>query len=312
MASLPLLIFPKARPVSLPTGKGFTPSKPHFPSLDRQRERMQPQLEAIQQQFKNAQISLSDLGLEPEMVLIIEIVDKVEDFKKAIEKTEGLEWLAEWDMEDIPSDDDFYADRQKDKQKVRSDKALSGSLFLSMSNEKGMQQLLNLWEQWKKSEQLPHGQTSWRDVFGQIKTLGRWGIEDQFSHSGMLDYWNENLSEENIFRIELFYSNDPNKRKKNEENIKEQITQLNGKILSGFIDIPEIRFHAAQVQMPREGVEKLVDQIRSKKTEIALLQLPSIMYCRPRDKLLALCQKLSMRSLIFLRVLKKISQVTQS
>ena len=144
-----------------------------------------------------------------------------------------------------------------------------------------MQQLLSLWNKWTKERELPHGQGKWKDLFKQIKTLRRWGIEDQFHDSGMLDYWEENLSEENIFRIELFYSNDPNKRKKNEENIKEQITQLNGKILSGFIDIPEIRFHAAQVQMPREGVEKLVDQIRSKKTEITLLQMPSIMYCRP-------------------------------
>ena len=101
MADLPLLIFPKAKPLSLPPEKGRPFSGLHFPSLQRQIERMQPQFDTIQQefeaeikQFRKAKISLSDLGLEPEIVLVIEIVGTIDDFKKAIEKTEGLEWLA--------------------------------------------------------------------------------------------------------------------------------------------------------------------------------------------------------------------------
>ena len=76
MAELPLLIFPKAKPVPLAPANPYPPSHPHFPSQERQKERMQPQIEAIQQQLQNASLSLSELGLEPEMVLVIEIIGK--------------------------------------------------------------------------------------------------------------------------------------------------------------------------------------------------------------------------------------------
>ena len=281
MADLPLLIFPKAKPLSLPPEKGRSFSGPHLPSLQRQTERMQPQFDTIQQQFRKAEISLSDLGLEPEIVLVIEIVGTIDDFKKAIEKTEGLEWLAEWELEDIAPDEDFYDYKQEDKQKVRSDKTLSGNLFLSMSNERGMEQFFNLWNHWKQEKPIPHGQGKWENLFEQIKTLRRWGIEDQIRNSGMLDHWKENLTDENIFRIELFYPGDPKKRKSNEEKIREQIEELGGQILNTFIDIPEIRFHAAQIKMDKAGVESLIKEIESDQTKIQLLQLPSIMYYRP-------------------------------
>ena len=47
-------------------------------------------------------------GLEPETVLVIEIAGSVDDFRQAVEGTDGLEWLGEWDIEDIEPDDDFY------------------------------------------------------------------------------------------------------------------------------------------------------------------------------------------------------------
>ncbi len=103
---LPLLVFPKAKltsPASLP---GF-PLKPHFPKHARQVERIAPQIKNIQQSF-TAMVSDSVAGLEPEMVLVVEIAGTVDDFKKAIDNTSGLEWLAEWDLDDISADEDFY------------------------------------------------------------------------------------------------------------------------------------------------------------------------------------------------------------
>ena len=55
-----------------------------------------------------AMVSEGVTGLEPETVLVIEIVGRVEDFRRAIDNTDGLEWLGEWDIEEIEPDEDFY------------------------------------------------------------------------------------------------------------------------------------------------------------------------------------------------------------
>jgi len=107
---LPLLVFPRAKTIAPPAGKGFPPSKPHFPGHTRQVGRLSQQLDELQHDFLRYKASLSGVvaGLEPETVLVIEIAGSVDDFKQAVEGTVGLEWLGEWDIEDIEPDDDFY------------------------------------------------------------------------------------------------------------------------------------------------------------------------------------------------------------
>lgn len=107
---LPLLVFPRAKTIDPPTGKGFQPSKPHFPGHVRQVERLSQQLDELQQDFLRYKASVSGVvvGLEPETVLVIEIAGSVDDFRQAVEVTDGLEWLGEWDVEDIEPNDDFY------------------------------------------------------------------------------------------------------------------------------------------------------------------------------------------------------------
>jgi len=107
---LPLLVFPRARIVVPSVGNGFPPTKPHFPGHARQVERLSPQLHELEQDFSRYKASISGIvaGLEPETVLVIEIVGSVDDFRRAVEVTDGLEWLGEWDVEDIEPDVDFY------------------------------------------------------------------------------------------------------------------------------------------------------------------------------------------------------------
>ncbi len=107
---LPLLIFPRARTIAPPKGRGFPSGKLHFPSHARQVERLSGQLEELEEGFGRYKASVSSAvaGLEPETVLVIEIAGSVDDFRQAVDATEGLEWLGEWDIEDIEPNDDFY------------------------------------------------------------------------------------------------------------------------------------------------------------------------------------------------------------
>ena len=134
--SLPLLVFPQAKTIAPPKGSGFPSSQPHVPGHGKQVVRLGAQITALQQEFDRykASVSGSVAGLEPETVLVIEIAGSVNEFRQAIEAV-GLEWLGEWDIDDIPPDEDFFERNTKGE---RTGKAVKGRIFLSLGNEAGM------------------------------------------------------------------------------------------------------------------------------------------------------------------------------
>ena len=298
---LPLLIFPRPISVNPPKGQGFPPQKPHLPGHARQVERLGPQLTKLQKDFSHykAMVSEGVAGFEPETVLVIETIGRVEDFKRAIEKTDGLEWLGEWDIEEIDPDEDFYeipkigvdffkkkitspeSGRKKirdilkeceiikdDGQVIAEDlsklslpadlaflkkdivdaitnikkaKSLAGRLFLSMANQRGMDELLSLWKQWVAQKRFSDSKTKWRDIFGCIKNIRRWGMEETLVETGMKEYFENLLDNQTAsFQIECFYHQKAAKRRSVANNIKQLISDSGGELISQFIDKPEI------------------------------------------------------------------------
>lgn len=352
---LPLLVFPRAKTIAPPTGTGFPPSKPHFPSHGRQVARIEAQLLDVQQDFARYKASISDIvaGLEPETVLVIEIAGRVDDFRQAVESTDGLEWLGEWDVEDIEPDDDFYEApkigvdffrnkiegitkraQSKEIQEIlkehrfidddgniitdkiselslpdhlthlrndiirainsAKDKRLKGRLFLSLGNEQGLNELLVLWQRWKKGQGLPHGKAKWRDVFDQTLKIRRWGIEETLHETGMIDRWHDLLdpigSDQEIHcQIELFYRRNSEKREQNEATMSALLLEIGGQTLSSFIDMPDIAFHAVKAKLPADKVRHLLALLDSPNGEIdiQLFKFPGVMYFRPTGQGLA-------------------------
>jgi len=76
----------------------------HFPSPQRQKDKLTPQFESMIESF----ITDSTAGIEPEYVLVLETTGKIDDFERAIRAVPGLEWLAEIDTDEIKADDDFF------------------------------------------------------------------------------------------------------------------------------------------------------------------------------------------------------------
>ncbi|MHC1781318.1 MAG: S8 family serine peptidase [Anaerolineaceae bacterium] len=346
---LPLLVFPSSRTVPPLKAKPFPPSKPHFPPHSRQVERLTTQLGELQQDFSRYKAALSGVmaGFEPELVLVIEIAGSVDNFKQAIEATIGLEWLGEWDIEDIEPDTDFFefqkigVDFFKNKvegitsrdqsneiveilreQRIIDDegkfifeeipefslsdhlvhlrkeiiqalymakgKKLNGRLFLSLSNEQGLRELLILWKEWEKRKHLPRGKTKWRDVFTQTLKIRRWGIEETLRESGVIDLWSDLLqpidsSQEISCQIEMFYRQKFEKRKQNETVILSMLADMGGKAISPFIDMPNIAFHAVKAKFPAERIRHLLNILNSPipDVDIQLFKYQGIMYFRP-------------------------------
>ena len=344
MDTLPLLLFPTARQVE-PQTKSTPRSKPRFPSRGRQIERVDPKFEKFHKDFfaDRATLQSTLAGYEPEFVLVIETADRLDKFKRAIEKTEGLEWLAEWD-DDIGADDDFYylptigVDFFKGKvqgikkraesseiQNLLSDqgylnpkdvfldkdlsgldlpqylesrrseieqaiakakqKPLSGRLYLSMSSQRGLDELTSLWTQWKQTGDLPYGKGKWKEVFGQITDIRKWGIQEQLIETGMIEEWKESLEEDDTapvnFQIELFFRKSKQHREENESALYQIVRQVGGSLISDFIDIPEIRFHAVKATIPASGVAEILRDIEKDSSGLAILLFSGIMYYRP-------------------------------
>lgn len=345
---LPLLVFPQYKRVDPTPGRGFGASQPHMPSHTRQVDRLNLQIATFQQDFERYKASISEsvAGLEPETVLVIEIAGAVDDFKQAVEAV-GLEWLGEWDLDDIEPSDDFYeepkigadffknhldeiANRNQSKEirdalleqgvidqegklivEVLSDitlpevyshlveeittaieqakqKKLAGRLFVTMGNEAGMQELLSLWQQWQNRQTLPQGKTKWRDVFNQTLLIRRWGVEETLDETGMLDRWRNLLepiypTESVHCQIELFYRQSADKRRQNEDSVRTLIEQVGGSLLSGFLDMPDIAFHAVKAKLPADQIRQLLADLESEQhdTDIQLFKFHGIMYFRP-------------------------------
>lgn len=230
------------------------------------------------------------LGLEPETTLVIEIVGTVEKFVQAVEAA-GLEWLGEWDREDIEPDDDFY---NKNKKGEKTKTPLKSQMFLSMVNESGLQSLLGLWNRWEKGKDWPRGKTKWRDVFNRTKKIRRWGIEDAMKGTGIVENWRKCTSPdyrgEDIFcEIELFFRKDARKRKKVERALKQRLEESGGQIYGPSLEMPSIGLHAVKAKLSADSVSALLEKIDSSggissnmpPVDMPLFEFHGIMYFRP-------------------------------
>jgi hypothetical protein len=289
---LPLMVFPRKRNVTPEKGRPAFVTPPHVPGRGRQTERINGQLAQLQSSFDRYKASLSDTfeGAEPETVLVIEIAGRVDDFKQAIEAL-GLEWLGEWDLTDLEPDDDFYEVNSKG---LRTDKPVSGRLFLSMGNEAALRELLSLWNLWVSNRPFPRGKTKWRDVFAQLRVIRRWGIEETLQETGMLDRWNDLVAhaepdQRERFQVEFFYHQNEVKRRQNEELIQRLLQTLGGQTIGSSIDLQPIGFHAIKAELPTRSIGQLLSQVQRPDSDITidLLKFPGIMYFRPTGQSLS-------------------------
>ena len=130
--SRPLLTFGPAIVGERKRKKGF----PNLvtPNSSRQVSRIEPQFRKLVTAFE-AQRAKMGVGIpgevDPNLVIVFDLAGSVKDFCNAINKIEGLEFLSEFVGDDTEPDDDFYL---KDEEGNKTDKLVSHSLYLVMSN----------------------------------------------------------------------------------------------------------------------------------------------------------------------------------
>lgn len=277
MSERPLLIFPRASIAEREkrTNK-FKPSKASVPTIERQTERLEPKFLRVEQAFEKqrATIQKNITGALPEQALVLETVNTIDDFIKAVQKIEGLEWMSEWETDIAPDEDFFFQDEEGNL----SDKIIGGRLFLVMSDHQAMKELRSLWKMYQNQETFPRGKTKWRDLFKQLKEIRPWSISDRFQGTGFLEDWEERVAaaQEIIkFEIELWYRSNDKKRQETSQSIQALIKQAEGTVISESI-IPDIAYHSILAETPIAMFNDLSDN-----TDVQFIRSDHVMFFRP-------------------------------
>jgi hypothetical protein len=284
MTQRPLLFFPKAGDATRTKKKpNFFGGKLHYPSTERQGERLSPRFETLSNVL-NAQIATiqqSTVGIDPEQVLVFEIIDSVEGFAKAVSKIKGFDWLGEFEIEDIPQGDDFYS---LNKSGERTDNHLNGRLFLVCTNAKAMNQLLSLWRLWINDSNFDcrrgenYGKGKFKEVFKLLKNIRKWDIQDRFEESNILRIWEEDLqiTPDRVvrFEIELWYRSNEAKRRQSYSSVAQLISDSGGRVITSCV-VPDICYHVILAELPASEIRNIIS---NRNTE--LVKCENIMFFR--------------------------------
>jgi len=283
MPERPLILFPTPEDAARIKRKRPIP-QPSYPSITRQYDRLNPCFNVLRQAFQQKAVTIqnSPTGINPEFALVFEVIGSVENFYTAVKKVEGLEWMFEASADEIEPDADFF---NLDEDGQREESYLAGRVYCVMSNQEAMNQMLSLWDRYVAGETsiFERGFAGLRDVFVHIKTIRPWGPADRIYETHVMEYWKENLEidgdHEVPFEIELFFRNDPTKRRIAYETITNAVIQLGGAIHSQSI-IESINYHSILVVLPRRQVQLLVDTY----DQISLVAIDDIMFFRPTSQ----------------------------
>lgn len=256
--NLPLLLFPQAsRPLPRESLSPFPP-KITLPSSERQGARLSPKFQTLQNTIEARTVALAQTpGDNPELVLIFEIVGRVDEFIRAVAKIGDLDWLAESLNSNIEPDDDFY-DSEDDT------KPLDGRLFLIGTNLQALREIHSLWLRYIEDSNVKfaRGLGRWKDVFKRLKDIRFWSAADRLPLE-VIEYWNDKLEDQAQsikFEIEAWCYESQNKNLSSVTEITGFVESLNGRVLNRAL-IKEIAYHGFLVEMPAEGIRRLLSDL---------------------------------------------------
>lgn len=283
MADLPLLFFPSPDSADR-TKRKMNPVKPHKPSVFRQWERLSPVFQRLQESFneRRAELQRTPVGIDPEQALVIEMIGSVENFANTVKKVQGLEWMGEIEIDEIAPDEDFY---NVDKEGERTTTALKGRLYLVMSNQTALDEMLSLWKRYQANPTMTfdHGLTKFRDVFQYRKDIRKWGVEDRLAERKVFDIWREDIGfdpKRSVrFEAELWYRGSDNKRKESKTIVSGLIQNLGGRVISECVIHP-IAYHSVLGEIPAEKALQIIEQ-----PEVDLIRCENIMFFRPSGQI---------------------------
>ena len=274
----PLLVFPEPTHAER-TRRISVGGKVRIPDTSRQAERLVPQFQRLQVTMERQRLTLQDnpLGLQPEQVLVLETIGSIQNFIRAVGKVQGLEWMGEYELDDISPDHGFEDEKSPDKQ-------LKGQLFLVMTDQQALQQLSSLFRMWRENPDttFARGLAPLKQAFQYLHTIRPWDVEDRIRETGIWEDWQGRLQygQENVpFEAELWFRANEGRRKRAESHLRSVIASLDGEVIQQCV-IPDIAYHAVLGRIHRTQIQDIIDQSEAFR-DIRLLQCEDVMRLRP-------------------------------
>lgn len=271
-----LLISPYPESVDRPSGSGFTPQTPPPSNTRGQAERIEEQFARVRSAF------VSDEPGDVERVLVMETSNRIDRLQNAVRRVEGLEWLAEVDVDDIELYDLYDEETGK--------KVKGGRFYILSSNRQATDRLLGLWNLYKEGKEFPHGLGRFNRVFPFLLSLRRWDVRDRLRDTGILNRWKEDYqakkgtSSEIEFEIELHYWRSEDKRRSSYQEVVQKIESAGGSV-GQSICMEDIAFHILKAKLPVNNIERIIDhdwELDESVSELSpIFHSDSVKYFRP-------------------------------
>lgn len=255
MVFRPILLLPKpALPVKRANRSGG-PGNTNRPGPARQRERLAPRFAALAGAMERRRLSVqSDPSrVSPEQVIVLETAEPVEDFMTAVQKIPGLEWLGEIEDNDIPPDEDFFNETNREK-------PLRGRMYLTLTNQQALRELLSLWKRYTQQKRLGEGFTPFEELFGLLRDVRPWSSIDRLESTGVLDDWRERVAVgQDLVRceVELWYRRDPAQRASAASRLRTLLHDVGGTSLQ-HVTLDAIGYDAMLADLPIAEVQRIL------------------------------------------------------
>jgi hypothetical protein len=215
----------------------------------------------------------NSLGLQPEQALVLETIGPIQNFIKAVKKVQGLEWLGEFELDEIAPDHGFNDEKDPQKQ-------LRGQIFLLMTDQRALQELQNLFNRWHRNPEakFPRYFAPWKQAFVHLHTIRPWDAQDRIRETGLFEDWKARVQHGQQavpFEAELWFRGNADRRQQAEAFLSSLIGTLGGQVVQQCV-VPDIAYHGILGRIPADKVSDIVAQ-----REVRLLQCEDIMHLRP-------------------------------
>lgn len=255
------------------------------PGGRRQGERLTPQFRDLAAAFEaeRAQLAADTPDeIDPALVVVMDLAGSIKDFRNAIGKIAGLEFLTELLGDRTEADDDFH---MADRDGSRTDGTVPHSLYLVMSNATAIDELVRLFDLWQQDQAVTFetGLGKFKLAFEQLTAIRRWGPEDRVRETGLLERWRETLEVVGQavstvkVEIELWHRQDADQRRRAQAQVEQVVATAGGLILDRS-QIGDIGYHALLAELPLQQVRSVLDDGAG---SIRLLATDEVMFVSP-------------------------------
>lgn len=281
MADYPLLVFPTPNRAERTRRSGFRSRSPR-PSSIAQGRRLTPQFNRLREAMEGKRIALqgNPFGIQPEQVLVLETVGSIQDFLNITRWIDGLEWLGEFEQDDMEPQYGFEDESNPERR-------LRGQLFLMMTDQRALEELQSLFRQWQADREMdfPHGLAKLRNAFDYLYDIRPWSVQDRIQETGILDDWTNRIQGDDRdddpipFEAEFWFRKDEQRRNQAESYVHDIIGSMGGEVIQRCV-VPEISYHAILGMIPRSSAQGIVERPATWEN-VRLLQCEDVVHLRP-------------------------------